>query len=139
MSPSFRISFDHELQYKEVPGLPSIYPALVVGLLGPSGQEDLLAIVDSGARYCFFDGRRAKSIGLDLTSGKQIKLTGLSGELRAWLHHVTLEIEGSKFDCEVAFSDGAIARELLGRSGLFSQIRLALREGQSCFYFHPAP
>lgn len=138
MSP-FRVSFEHEFQFRSVPGLPQTYPALVVGLIGPGGQDDCLAIFDTGASYSLFDGKRAKSIGLDLTSGTRINLSGLSGDISAWLHRVTLDIEGSKFECEVAFSEAAIGRELLGRSGLFTRIRLALREGQSCFYFHPAP
>ena len=139
MSPPFRISFEHELQYKEVHGLDGIYPAVVIGLIGPAGQDDLLAIVDTGAHYCLFDGRRAKSLGLDLASGQAVTLGGLSGNLPARLHRVTLEIEGARFECDVAFSEGPIRRELLGRHDLFGQIRLGFREGQSCWYLHPQP
>jgi len=63
---------------------------LALGLIGPDGADDLLAIVDTGATYSLFNGKRAKSIGLDLMSGKYIALGGLSGTLDARLHRVTL-------------------------------------------------
>lgn len=139
MSPGFNLSFDHEFQYRDVPGLEGVYPAITVGLIGPAGAEDLLAIIDTGARYCLFDGRRARSIGLDLMSGRQISLSGLAGSLPARLHEVTLEIFDSQFPCEVAFSELPIRRELLGRHALFRLTRFGFREGISLGYFHPQP
>jgi len=140
MSPRF-ILFDQEFQYRPVPGLDLglLFPALPVGLIGPSGADDLLAVIDTGARYSLFDGRRAKSIGLDLMAGKSVQLTALSGTLPARLHAVTLEILGSRFECEVAFSEWEIRRELLGRHDLFSRARFGFREGISLGYFHPQP
>jgi predicted aspartyl protease len=141
MSSPFAILFDNEFQYRSVPGMDShlSFPALPVGLIGPRGAEDLLAIVDTGATYSFLNGKRAKSIGLDLMSGKSVALAGLSGTLNARLHRVTLEILGSSFECEVAFSEWDIARELLGRHELFSRVRFGFREGLSLGYFHPEP
>lgn len=139
MSPPFTLLFDHEFQYRPISGLDSglWFPALSVGLIGPSGGEDLLAIIDTGATYSLFDGRRARSIGLELTAGKSLQLTGLSGSLPARMHSVILEILGSRFHCEVAFSEQEIRRELLGRHDLFSRVRFAFREGISLGYFHP--
>ncbi|PYT72899.1 MAG: hypothetical protein DMG39_08605 [Acidobacteria bacterium] len=101
MSSPFTVSFDSEFQYRSVPGLdPSVlFPALPVGVIGPQGAEDLLAIVDTGATYLLFNGNRAKSIGLDLMRGRLITLTGLSGSMPARIHRVTLEILGSTIDC----------------------------------------
>jgi len=80
MSPRFTLIFDQEFRYRQVPGLDPglLFPALPVGLIGPSSADDLLAIVDTGG-YSLFDGRRAKSIGLDLMAGKSLHLTALSG------------------------------------------------------------
>jgi predicted aspartyl protease len=141
MSSPFALLFDHEFQYRSVPGLDAslVFPALTLGLVGPAGADDLIAIVDTGATYSLFDGRRAKSIGLDLMSGKSIRLAGLAGSLSARLHRVTLEILGSSIDCEVAFSEIDIGRELLGRHELFSRVRFGFREGISAGYFHPHP
>jgi predicted aspartyl protease len=141
MSSPFTVLFDNEFQYRPVPGLDPnlLFPALPVGVIGPQGAEDLLAIVDTGATYSLFNGKRAKSIGLELAEGRSITLTGLSGSMPARLHSVTLEILGSSIQCEVAFSEWEIRRELLGRHDLFSYVRFGFREGISLGYFHPRP
>jgi len=136
MSPRHTISFDHEFHYREIPGL-GVRPALLVGIIGPKGQQDTLAIIDSGADYSLFNGVRAGPIGIGPGDGKRTRLSGLSGGLDVRLLRVTLEILGSKFDCEVAFSEQHIARELLGRNELFDRIRLGLCGGSSLGYFHP--
>jgi hypothetical protein len=47
--------------------ISGFFPALDVTLIGPNGEEeDLLAIVDTGAKYRLFSGLRAAPIGLDL-------------------------------------------------------------------------
>jgi predicted aspartyl protease len=140
MSSPFSIPFDHEFHYRSVPGLdPTLFPALPVGLIGPGGAQDLIAIIDTGAAYSFFNGKRASFIGLDLSAGKPVELSALSGPLKARLHRVTLEILGTRIDCEVAFSEWDIKRELLGRHELFSRCRFGFREGLSVGYFHPQP
>ena len=39
------------------------FPALPVTLIGPDGSEDIIAIVDTGAQYCLFDGQRTEGLG----------------------------------------------------------------------------
>ena len=135
MSP--RIEFDHEFSYRDLG--KGLFPGLAVTLVGPAGEDDLIAIVDTAATYCLFNGIRAQAIGLDLASGRRETLSSLTGHLNGWIHRVELEILGSRFQCEVAFSDQPIPRELLGRHSLFEQIRIGFREGLSTGYFHPMP
>lgn len=136
MSAAYTVSFDHEFHYRELPGL-GVRPALAVGIIGPAGQQDTIAIIDSAAEYSLFNGVRARPIGLDLETGRQIRLGSLGGGLDARLFRITLEILGSRFDCEVAFSEQHISRELLGMNELFDRIRLGLCGGSSLGYFHP--
>ena len=133
MSP--RIDFDHEFQYRYFGN--AFLPALEVTLIGPTDEDDLLAIIDTGATYCLFNGVRASAIGLQLGDGRPEQLAGLAGGLMARIHPVTLEIAGPRFECEVAFSEQEIERELLGRYNLFRQVRFGFREGMSMAYFHP--
>lgn len=135
MSPN--IDFDHEFQYREL-GQDLFFPALDVTLIGPDGEEDLIAIIDTGATYSLFNGLRAEPIGLELMAGRKEILRGLAGPLMARIHQVRLEIRGTRFQCEVAFSEHPIPRELLGRHTLFNQMRLGFREGISTCYFHPS-
>jgi hypothetical protein len=135
---SHLIDFSHDFQYKELePGL--LCPALSVTLIGPKSKEYFPAIIDTGAAYCFFNGRRAAPIGLDLTLGRRKTMSSLAGSFTAWIHEVDLEIFGTRFRCEVAFSEQDIPRELLGRHTLFSQVRFGFREGILAGYFHPKP
>jgi len=135
MSP--RVDFDHEFQYREF-GQGLFFPALDVTLIGPAAEEDLIAIIDTGAKYCLFSGVRAAPIGLDLAAGRLEILAGLAGQLMARIHQVDLAILGTRFRCEVAFSEQHIPRELLGRHTLFTEVRFGFREGISTGYFHPA-
>lgn len=135
MSP--RLHFDHEFNYRELEQ-DSFFPALDVTLIGPQGEDELIAIVDTGATYCLFSAVRAPAIGIELISGRRVTLSGLAGQMSAWLHSVELEIFGTRFQCEVGFSEQPIPRELLGRHTLFKQIRLGFREGFSVGFFHPA-
>src|SRR5215472_12325986 len=106
-------------------------------LVGPTDEDDLLAIIDTGATYCLFNGVRAAVIGLELAAGRLEQLSGLAGGLMARIHPVTIVIAGHRFACEAAFSEQEIERELLGRHTLFRQVRFGFREGISLAYFHP--
>jgi predicted aspartyl protease len=133
MSP--RIDFNYEFQYRHFGDL--FLPAVEVTLVGPTDQDDLLAIIDTGATYCLFNGVRAAAIGLELGAGRLEQLCGLAGGLMARIHPVTIEIARHGFQCEAAFSEQEIERELLGRHTLFGQVRFGFREGMSMAYFHP--
>jgi predicted aspartyl protease len=135
MSP--RLDFLYEFSYRDLGN--DFFPAMDVTVKGPTGQDDLLTIIDTGAKYCLFNGLRAAGIGLDLTAGRREILKGLAGYLVAWIHEVDLEILGTQFTCEVAFSEQHISRELLGRHTLFRKLRFGFREGISICYFHPEP
>jgi len=69
----------------EISGRIRFFPALDVTLIGPNGEgeEDLVAIVDTGAKYCLFSGLRAAPIGLDLMAGRREILSILAGQLVA--------------------------------------------------------
>ncbi len=134
MSP--RIDFDYDFQYRSLPPFGYL-PILDVTLVGPAGEDGLLAIIDTGAKYCLFNGLRAKAVGLELGNGRLEILSGLAGNLQARIHPVALEIFGTRFQCEVAFSEQEIRRELLGRHTLFTQTRFGFREGMILGYFHP--
>jgi hypothetical protein len=132
---SHRVSFAHEFQFRYLEH--DFFPVLDVTLIGPTGEDDLIAIIDTGAKYCFFNGVRAASIGIELAAGRLEVLSGVAGHLMARIHKVDLQVLGTRFHCEVAFSEQPIVRELLGRHSFFNQVRLGFREGLSVGYFHP--
>src|SRR5436305_15003040 len=96
MSP--QLDFSYEFQYRYLGN--HFLPALDVTLVGPRGEDDLVAIIDTGAEFSLFNGQRAAAIGLDLTAGRKQIMGGLAGQLIAWIHEVDLEIFGARFRCE---------------------------------------
>lgn len=79
MNAPFSLSFEHEFQYRPIPGFaPSqVFPAIPIGLIGPKHAVDTIAVIDTGATYSLFSGLRAPAIGLELSAGKRIHLASL--------------------------------------------------------------
>lgn len=113
--------------------------ATYVRLIGPGGEDEVLALLDTGAQYCLFKGVRASGLGISLMDGRSISLLTLGGELQGYLHRIEVEIEGSRFPVDAVFSLNPIARELLGRHTLFEQVTWGLRESEREIYFLPKP
>jgi hypothetical protein len=128
-------SFEFEQTLPYFQGTPAIH----VRLIGPRGNEEVLALVDSGSQYCLFNGSRALGIGLQLLEGRPIVLSSLGGHVHGYLHWVEIEIQGSRFSVEAIFSLNPIQREILGRHTLFEQVTWGLRESQQEIYFSPQP
>jgi hypothetical protein len=130
---SYSFQFDHVIPYDK--GAPATY----VRLIGPGGQDEVLALLDTGSQYCLFQGVRALGLGLSLLDGRPILLSSLAGDLQGYLHRIIIEIEGALFSVDAVFSLNPIPRELLGRHTLFEQITWGLRESQQEIYFSPRP
>ena len=60
-------------------------------------------------------GSARKASEIDLHAGMPKRLSGLTGNLDAFIHEIGIEILGTQIACEVAFSAQPIGRELLGR------------------------
>lgn len=115
-------------------------PCLAVSVIGPGGPFDVVAHVDSGSRYVVFDGQIAEAVGLNLGAGEYIGLQAAAGAVvPARFHNVTLEVEGHRFPCRVAFTEMPIPRCLLGRTGFFNLWQTGFRESLSELYLSPDP
>jgi hypothetical protein len=130
---SCSIQFEQTIPFDK--GAPAIY----VRLIGPGGEDEALALLDTGSQYCLFKGSRAPGIGLILMEGRKISLSTLGGGIQGYLHRVDIEIEGSRFAIDAVFSLNPIPREILGRDTLFEQVTWGLRESQHEIYFSPKP
>jgi hypothetical protein len=136
---SQKIQFEHTFFYKEIPGYPGQRPALNVTIVAPGGQDDVIALLDSGAEYCLFNGTRAASLGIELSAGSRIEMGSLGGSFPAYLHWIEIEIGGVRFGIEAAFSERHIKREVLGRHGLFEKTIWGIREYRQEMYFSAQP
>ena len=67
-------------------------------------MQPLLALVDSGADFCVFDGELSYLLDLDLTSLEQIKLNGVAGMATGYVAHIEIGINESFFAVPAVFS-----------------------------------
>lgn len=104
------------------------YPTVKIGLVNSKTQQvsaDYLVLVDSGASACVFHAGIGETIGMDIKSGKEFPLRGVTGSGRQFLHPVTLIIGGHNIETEVGFSyDLTMPFGLLGQQGFFEKFRI---------------
>lgn len=112
--------------YKVYPdGLGShVYAAVVSVRLqhGTIQTKKFEAIIDSGASRCVFDASLAVALGLDLRSGREETVAGISGLEKAYVHEVALDLSGGgapPLRVMAGFKTGLPVAGLLGMNGFF--------------------
>lgn len=108
------------------PNAPLIrLPMISIRLAYKNKQQSILALIDSGADVCLFHSSVAKTLGIDVTSGRPDSLRGISSAsqgISAYFHYVRLTIPGlNTIDLEVGFTDYDIDSGLLGQHGFFDE------------------
>jgi len=64
----------------------------------------LLALVDSGADFCMFDGALSSALDLDLSPLQQIKLSGINGSAVGYVAHLEIGVHDHFIPVPVIFS-----------------------------------
>lgn len=139
------VDYDHELSYlypvdrRRVPP----FPGLLLEITGSTGAQSAIEIqahLDTGTEYSVFDGQFARTLDLDLLAGERVRLEPThGGHLEARFHQVAVRHELlGQFPLRVAFTLGAIRRNLLGRD-FMRLIQLGFRESQSALYVSARP
>ena len=67
-------------------------------------MEPLLALVDSGADFCLFDGELSYLLDLDLTRLEQINLSGVAGKATGYLAHIEIGVNNLFIPVPAVFS-----------------------------------
>lgn len=78
--------------------------------------------MDAGANISVFNAEVAKLLGMELNKGKRIYPLGISGHICAYIHDITIVIEGVEIKTRAAFSEEFVASlNLVGREGIFDR------------------
>ncbi len=81
------------------------------------------ALIDSGADFSIFHAEIGEGLGIDIRSGMQIPFGGIQegGGAHAFLHPVTLNIGGWKYETIIGFSYDIAkwGHGILGQKGFF--------------------
>jgi len=83
-----------------------------------------MALIDSGADYCFFHSEIAEVMNLDWQKGKRLNFVGVTGQkATSYFHNVDLYIGGWEFKVYCGFSDAISPKGfgVLGQIGFFDQ------------------
>ena len=100
MSPS-----KHTFSYRFIDDTKFIRPYIPVSLRGKSGTiPSVLALVDSGADFCMFDGLLASILDLDVPSLQQITLSGINGSAVGYVAHLEIGVNDQFIPVPVVFS-----------------------------------
>ena len=95
----------------------------------------LLASVDTGAEYCFFEREYADALLIDLERGVGLSCETVTGTFRAYGHELTMSALGIEVSAFVYFYESPnISRNVLGRNGWLDRIRLGLIHHDSLLY-----
>ena len=67
-------------------------------------MQPLLALVDSGADFCLFDGELSYLLDIDLTKLEKMSLSGVAGAAEGYIAHIEIGIKETFFPVPVVFS-----------------------------------
>lgn len=127
-----------KFKYNKFPAKPSeafpqnfvFQPTLDVTLINPKNHKRICchALVDSGADFCVFHGLIGEAMGLDIRAGKIQPFGGItSGEAKAYVHQILVEVSGFGGKIPVGFSYDLETpfRGFLGERGFFELFKVS--------------
>ena len=81
----------------------------------------LEAVLDTGADHCIFNAEIGEALGIPVTEGTPIELSGFvrDANVVGFVHRVTLTIAAQNYQAPVVFAPGMTAVGILGQIGFF--------------------
>lgn len=91
--------------------------------------------VDTGAEFCLFQREHADEMGLDVESGRAIRLSTLSGSLEAFGHRLLIQTFDLAFESTLYFAGFyGLNRNILGRKGWLEHLDFGLTMRSNTIY-----
>ncbi|MBA3243344.1 MAG: aspartyl protease family protein [Acidobacteria bacterium] len=107
----------------------TLVPEIRVRLFYREADTDVRCVLDSGADDCLFHSSVAKSLGIDLTSGRPKAFFGVGGEmLQAYMHPIELRLNGFNERIQVVAGFSEFTKmSVLGQRGVFDNYEVTFR------------
>lgn len=116
-----------EFPYTESRG--RFYPTISIHIKNKDAEEDVDALIDSGAVISTFRADVAERLSIKLEDGERRTSIGICGKVEVFIHEVELKVLGNWFPCKIAFSKDLTAHfNLIGRQGFFDRHFIAFDE-----------
>ena len=96
-------------------------------------MEPLLALVDSGADFCLFDGELSYLLDIDLTKLEQINLSGVAGTAIGYVAHIEIGMNNTFFPVPAVFSFDFSPKGfggIIGQVGFFDSLIVEFNRSQ---------
>lgn len=101
-------------------------PMLQLTLFNGTKHRQIVCLVDSGADECLFHDSIAKSLGIDIESGRFKKFDGIAGSIEAYMHSIEIQIQdfAERVEITLGFTESDGVHAILGQSGFFENSRV---------------
>ena len=109
-----------EFKYKKIaPGI--LRPIIQVNLMHSTKSIQYEVLVDSGADICIFDSVIGELLGLNIVTGEEYFVAGVTGvPEKYYVHDITIDIGGYKYDIEAGFMKRPTdSYGIIGQKGFF--------------------
>jgi hypothetical protein len=98
----------------------------------------LLAKLDSGADYCFFERKYGEGLDLVIEQGQRIRVKTVNSGFDAYGDYLSVVVHGVECNSMVYFyAEESIKRNVLGRRGWLDRVRLGLVDHDCELYLAP--
>jgi hypothetical protein len=99
---------------------------LQVTLFNGMQRQQLVCLVDSGADECLFHASVARSLGIDVESGRHKEFDGIAGSLEAYIHPVEIQVQDfvERVKIEAGFTESEGVHAILGQAGFFENFKI---------------
>lgn len=107
-------------KYKKVaPGI--LRPIIPIDLKHGNRGVHYEVLVDSGADICIFDSEIGELLGLDIISGEEQFVTGVTGvPEKYYIHTITISVGGHKYEIDAGFMKRPTdSYGIVGQKGFF--------------------
>jgi hypothetical protein len=116
-------------------------PMLPLKLSCRGKTVEVFALVDSGADTSLFHASLARTLGIDLMSGRKQTFFGIAQGMGvdAYFHTVSLQVlGGSPIEMEIGFTESNGVGALLGQTGFFDAFIVRFEKAKERFELMPA-
>jgi len=121
LSKTIEVYLSHEYDTREV-GI-----AVKTKLTHGKDYVEFYAKIDTGSSYCIFERIHGENIGIEIESGREIRISTATGYFAAFEHELTINILGIETVSTVCFAkDESFTRNVLGRQGWLDRVKLGL-------------
>ena len=124
----------HTLPYRFIDDTKFLRPYIPVTLRNQTlVMQPMLALVDSGADFCLFDGELSYLLDLDLTKLEKINLSGVAGMATGYLAHIEIGVNNTFIPVPAVFSFDFSPKGfggIIGQVGFFDSLIIEFNRAQ---------